>query len=79
MHTIESTMFDEPSGNVRGVANLKIQFRGKEKRIAHTTILVGINAEILIDLPKKISAGEVTLVTTALMEFASKVKELEAN
>nr|WP_192963402.1 hypothetical protein [Pseudomonas fluorescens]CEK42227.1 hypothetical protein PQBR57_0274 [Pseudomonas fluorescens SBW25] len=46
-HQIDVIMFDTPSGNVRGLVNTFLTIKGKQKRIAHATLMVGESPNII--------------------------------
>lgn len=75
---IEVTMFDTPSGNVRGMVNTFITIKGKQKRVAHATLLVGDSPTIAIDVPKALQLDQIATITQALNAFEAKVRELDA-
>lgn len=78
MHHIETTMFDQPSGQVRGSVYAEITLRGKQKRLAHATILVDEEPDISVKVPTSTTLDEIGLITAALNEFAAKVKAASA-
>jgi hypothetical protein len=78
MHHIETTMFDKPSGSVRGMVSVSINWRGKGKQIAHATILVDKEPSISIKVPASPTLDEISHITAALSEFSAKVKSAQA-
>lgn len=76
MSNIEETIFDKPSGNVRGVVTAFLEVKGKRKRVAHATLLTDLPPDIVLDVPRKITAAEIPAITTVLNDFANRVQKL---
>jgi len=74
MHHIETTVFDKPSGDVRGVVVASITLRGKGKQLAHATILVNKEPSISVKVPASPTLDEIGDITAALIAFSDKVK-----
>lgn len=62
---------------MRGLVTAFIKVGGKEKRIAHATLLT-TGADIALDVPKKMKADEIQAVAKLLVEFAERVQSLSA-
>jgi hypothetical protein len=73
---INVTLFDQPSGNVRGMVTALMPIKGKQKRIAHATLLVGGAPSISLEVPSKLPIDQVESVADNLAAFAAKVREL---
>lgn len=73
---IDVTMFDKPSGTVRGMVNAFMQVKGKQKRIAHATILVDESPVLMIETQKKLTLAELEVFTNTIALFTTKVLEL---
>lgn len=73
---ISVTLFDKPSGNVRGIVSAFMTFKGKLKRIGHAILLVGEAPAVSIEVPRKVSLDQVETLADNLKVFATKVKEL---
>ncbi len=71
--TIEVDLFDKPSGNVRGIVTAFLSIKGKNKRIAHATLLVGEAATVALDVPAKLTLDLVGEVSALLTNFAATV------
>lgn len=76
MSNIEETIFDKPSGNVRGVVTAFLEVKDKRKRVAHATLLTDRPPDIVLDVPRKITAAEIPAITTVLNDFANRVQKL---
>lgn len=76
---IEVMLFDQPSGNVRGLVNAFATVKGKVKRVAHATLLTDRAAELSLEVPRSISLAEIAVLTAVLGAFASRVIELSSN
>ena len=65
----------EPSGEVRGTAHGMIEWKGKQKRIAHAFLPTGSSVEtVSVDLPKTLGLDELRTVARALLAFADAVE-----
>ncbi|MDG1580960.1 hypothetical protein [Pseudomonas sp. GOM6] len=73
---IDVTLFDQPSGNVRGMVTAFVPIKGKQKRIAHATLLVGKAPTVSLEVPTKLPLDQVEAVAIGLTAFAAKVIEL---
>jgi hypothetical protein len=73
---INVTLFDQPSGNVRGMVNAFMPIKGKQKRIAHATLLVDQPPSISIEVPKSLPFDLIEGVADNLKAFVAKVREL---
>ena len=73
---INVTLFDQPSGNVRGMVTASMPIKGKQKRIAHATLLVGEAPSVSIEVPGKLPFDQIEAVADNLKAFAAKVREL---
>lgn len=78
MSNVEETIFDAPSGNVRGLVTAFVELKGKRKRIAHATLLTDRKPDVTLDIPKKIGVTEIAALSVALNDFASRVQSLTA-
>lgn len=74
---ITTTMFDVPSGNVRGIVCAFCQIKGEEKRIAHTTLTIGEEPKVTVTVPGRLTLAEVLDVNDALKQFHEKVVQLK--
>lgn len=73
---IDVTLFDKPSGNVLGIVNAFMPIKGKQKRIAHATLLVDEQPSISIDVPRNLTLDQIGAVADQLKAFVAKVNEL---
>lgn len=73
--SIDIRIFDTPSGAVRGMINLSLTLKGKSKRIAHATLLVASEPDVVIEVPKRMNLAETLQVADALKAFVEKVNE----
>nr|WP_073674536.1 hypothetical protein [Pseudomonas aeruginosa] len=73
---IEVIMFEQPSGNVRGMVNAFMPVKGKQKRIAHATLLLEDQPSISLEVPRNLSLDQIGEVADNLNAFAVKVREL---
>ncbi|MBX8557019.1 hypothetical protein K5D56_26180 [Pseudomonas cichorii] len=73
---IDVILFDKPSGNVRGMANAFMTIKGKQKRIAHATLLVDEQPSISLDVPRNLTLEQIEAVAHQLKAFVAKVSEL---
>lgn len=76
---INVTLFDKPSGNVRGMVGAFMPVKGKQRRIAHATLLVGEAPAVSIEVPGKVPLDEIEVVAASLKAFAAKVRELASD
>lgn len=74
---LETIMFDTPSGDVRGIVTAFADIKGKRKRIAHATILVGKDPSVTLDVPKAVQIGDLPRVVAVLQAFTAKVTSLQ--
>lgn len=72
---IDVTLFDKPSGNVRGMVNAFMPIKGKQKRIAHATLLVDEQPSISLEVPRNLTLDQVEAVADQLKAFVAKVSE----
>lgn len=70
-------IFDAPSGNVRGLANLTVSIGGKAKVVAKVTLLVAEAAEISVKLPYKVDSGSLCRVGEELAAFAAYIDTID--
>jgi len=75
---LEVTLFDAPSGSVRGMATLFLEFKGKSHKLAHATLLTDAPADVTITMPRRLAEEDVPRVTGALMIFSDRVREVQA-
>ncbi|RMN21111.1 hypothetical protein ALQ64_02830 [Pseudomonas cannabina] len=73
---MEQTLFDKPSGNVRGLVHAFVMIKGKRKRIAHATLLVGEQPSISVEVPRNLTLEQIEAVADRLKAFVAKVSEL---
>ncbi|WP_444679474.1 hypothetical protein [Halomonas sp. E19] len=76
---LEVTLFDAPSGSVRGTATLFLELKGKAHKLAHATLLTDAPADVTITMPRRIAEEDVPRVTGALMIFSDRVREVQAD
>lgn len=76
MERIDELVFEKSSGNVRGTVGAFLDVNGKEKRIAHATLLVDELATISLEVPKKLRIDDFPRLTKLLADFAVRVQEL---
>lgn len=69
-------IFDQPSGNVRGVVNVVMSINGKQKRIANATLHTDEKPSVSIEVPRKLSLEQVESVANNLKSFVAKLNEL---
>jgi len=74
---IETIMFDAPSGDVRGIVTAFADVKGKRKRVAHATILVGKEPSVTLDVPKAVTIGDVPGIAAVLQAFTAKVTSFQ--
>jgi len=73
---IEVTLFDKPSGNVRGMVTAFMPIKGKQKRIAHATLLAAEAPSVLIEVPGRLTFDQIEAVADNLKAFPARVREL---
>lgn len=73
---INVTIFEQPSGNVRGMVTAFMPIKGKQKRIAHAILLVDETPSVSLFVPSKLPLDEVAAVAANLTAFAAKVHEV---
>ena len=74
---VEVIEFKEPSGNVRGLVNAFVPHGGQNRRIAHATLLVDKAPDVLVEVPKRLTLVDIPTVANGLLDFASRLGELE--
>tara|TARA_Y100001956_G_scaffold82560_1_gene104025 strand:- start:8257 stop:8505 length:249 start_codon:yes stop_codon:yes gene_type:complete len=75
---INAIIFDQPSGNVKGIGTAFVLIKGKQRRIAHATLFVDGEPEISFDMPKKATQQVLSDITDALCQFREKLNEVDA-
>lgn len=73
---IELTLFEQPAGNVRGMVNAFMLVKGKQKRIAHATLLVDEKPSVSLEVPGNLPLDRIEEVADNLNAFVAKVREL---
>lgn len=73
---ISASLFDDPSGSVRGIVTAFMPIKGRQKRIAHATLMVDQAPSIALELPKSLALDEIEAAAANLQAFAAKVREL---
>lgn len=76
MSRIEEKVFDEPSGSVRGIVIALTQVKGREKRIAHATLLTKGGSDVVLEVPRKIAVADIAELSVLLNSFAERVTAL---
>lgn len=76
MSNVEETIFEKPSGNVRGLVTAFMEVKGKRKRVANATLFTDCAPDIVLDVPRKISVAEIFALTTVLNEFSNRVQNI---
>lgn len=74
---IDKTIFDKPSGDVRGTICLfcKVGPRGKELRIGHAYVLVGKPPDVTLKAPPgNLSLDDVKTISDGLAKFHEEVR-----
>jgi len=74
---IEVTVFEQPSGNVRGMVNAFMLIKGKQKRIAHATLLVDEAPSVSLSVPSALPFDQIEAVADNLKAFVAKVREID--
>lgn len=73
---IEKQVFDQPSGTVRGSAQLFMDIgKKKDHRVCHAFFLVGKPTEVSVTIPGKQSPADLLRIADALKEFSEAVKD----
>lgn len=76
---LDEMVFPQPQGNVRGFLIAHVTYSdGKSKRLAHSYLLVGEISPVAVEMPKKISAADIPIVTEAFTAFNARLTELVA-
>lgn len=73
---LSTTLFEQPSGNVRGMVTALMEVKGKQRRIVHATLLVDGPPVVVLDVPKKMTVSEVDELSKHLKSFSEKLSEL---
>jgi hypothetical protein len=74
---IEVTLFDPPSGTVRGSVTASLPTKKGSKVIAQTLLLTDKPAKISLKLPATVTPDECAEAVAILGEYAAKVRELD--
>jgi len=85
--SIEVTLFDKPSGDVRGmviamapVAKKKGKgVKVEEVRIAHATLRTDKSPSVSLSVPAGAALNDLPVISKALADFHAKVEELDAS
>lgn len=76
---LDEMVFPQPQGNVRGFLIAMVTYSdGKSKRLAHSHLLVDETSPVSVEMPKKISAADIAVVTEAFTAFNARLTELVA-
>ena len=78
MGSLEVTLFDVPSGSVRGTATLFLELKGKAHKLAHATLLTDAPADLSLTVPRRVAQEDLPTITQALQAFSERVSEVEA-
>lgn len=73
MKKVQTTLFDAPSGDVRGFVVGCMTYRGKQKRIAHAMLLVDKAPTITLEIPGKVSPDDVKEIMAVLTDFQAEL------
>lgn len=71
-------LFDNPSGTVRGIGNVSMEIKGKEKVIAKMTIPTSGDPEIVMEIPRSVPFDEIPFVLAAINQFHGMVAHAAA-
>lgn len=71
-------IFDNPSGKVRGIGNVTVEIKGKEKVIGKMTIYTDSQPTITLSIPGGVPFDEIPAVADAIKEFHRQVAEADA-
>ena len=74
---IEETMFDTPSGDVRGIITAFIPTKKGRMRIAHTVLLTDKDAQISVSLPRTTTPDELERAMDTLRDYVARVRVLD--
>lgn len=75
---LDVTLFDVPSGSVRGTATLFLELKGKAHKLAHATLLTDAPADLSLTVPRRVAQEDLPTITHALQAFSERVSEVEA-
>jgi len=75
---LDVTLFDAPSGSVRGTATLFLELKGKSHKLAHATLLTDAPADLSLTVPRSAAPEDLPTITRALQAFSERVSEVEA-
>lgn len=74
---LEENVFAQPQGNVRGFLIAMVTYsNGKEKRLAHSYLLVDQISRISLDVPKTAEVTDLPVIQEALAAFTKRLSEL---
>lgn len=73
MQKSQTTLFDAPSGDVRGFVTGFMTHRGKQKRIAHAMLLVDKAPTITLEIPSKVLPDDVKEIIEVLTDFQAEL------
>lgn len=79
---LDHTLFEQPSSNIRGIATAFVECelgkKTKSTRVGHCYLFTDAEPKISLDIPKNGTVDELGIIAQALIQFADKVRELDA-
>lgn len=73
---LDVVMFDQPSGNVRGMVSAFTQIKGKSVRVGHATLLTDREPAVALGVPRSVDLADIAALTETLTAFANRVNDL---
>lgn len=73
---IVETLFEKPSGNVRGSIGAFLSIGGKRKRVAFTMLLTDAPPDVSLEVPRRVPLADIPALAAVLTEFSTRVAEL---
>ena len=71
---VDVLMFEQPSGNVRGVITAFVTFAKGEKRVAHATLFTDKAPDLSPSTPNRVSTDEMKAIAEAMLGFVNAVE-----
>lgn len=71
---VDVLIFNEPSGNVRGVITAFVTFAKGEKRVAHGTLFTDKAPDLSPSTPNRVTSEEMKAIGEAMLGFVNAVE-----
>lgn len=72
---IETTIFPQPSGGIRGIVIGVMTLNKKEVRVGHAYVMVEGEPQVMLKVPGNVPFGEIEALTLGLTQFREAVEK----